>query len=121
MKRPDNNLLLVIIFAGLFFLTGLYLFVSESHQHDLARDKRWTACYLTNPGTKNDLSFMIENYEGSETSYTYSLIEADGQTALTEEIRLGQGDQREVKLPGEKLGQKVQIKYLDESVTLMNL
>jgi len=120
IKRLDNNLLLVIIFTCLFLLTGFYLFAGEKNQHDYNKNKEWTACYLASPGEKGDLSFTIENYEGVETEYAYSVVNADGQTVLNEKVLVRSSEKREIKLPDNIFGKRVIITYPEHAITLMN-
>ncbi|MEA3273242.1 MAG: hypothetical protein U9Q72_01450 [Patescibacteria group bacterium] len=117
LKSIPNNSKLILFLVVLGFLAGFYLFKVETDNHNSQYHKEWTAVYFLNP-TKNSLAFAIENYEGKETIYQYSITEINGKVITTAEIKLSPGQKKDINLETEQLGEKVIIRYNDEEIIL---
>jgi len=120
IKRPDNDLLLLILFIGMFLAAGFYLFATETREQNRSYNKKWTACYLIRPEVKNDLSFAIENYEGEEVEYSYAVTGPVGMDDLGNNLTMRPGEKSVVEIPVKEAGAKVTITYADRSVSLSN-
>jgi hypothetical protein len=118
MKIPSNNFKIIFIFGIAIFLMGLYLFNFERNNQDVQYKKDWTVAYLTEPQEKS-LNFTIENYEGKEMFYEYSILAKENQKIiLTEGINLLPNQKKEIEFEKEQAGESIIIKYADNEIVL---
>ena len=117
LKSTPNNSKLILFLVVIGFLAGFYLFNVEATNHDLQYHKQWTAVYFLDPA-KNSLDFAIENYEGKETTYQYSVTEINGKIISTIEIKLLPGQKKEINFEAEQLGEMIIIHYDDDEIIL---
>lgn len=117
MKKPEYNIIIIIAIALFSFATGLYLFALEKKEQDFSHNKQWSAAYLTDPGDSN-LNFALENYEGKETLYAYTVFDESGNVLAKAETTLSPGEKKEINISSLKSATRVRINYKDQEKNL---
>lgn len=107
---PGYNTLIITAIAVFGFFAGLYLFVLEKREQDSSRNMHWSAVYLIDPESSN-MNFALENHEGKEMLYVYTIFNKDNNVLSKAEIKLSPGEKKEIEISYPESAVRVQINY----------